>query len=552
MDSHQTKGRFEAIITILSRPRVLLQGTIEYLLAWSFTRSWWRLLMVHAPWIMLLTAFTGIVVYGSLLSRATLAERYSEWVAQELPEALRSTDENAAPSKATAGDTAQAESPEESPAEAGSDAANQSADASPLVEPLAGDADLVSGYGELLLRRLLQLQESSTRITYLVAAQLAHQNRWAQARQMMRRIAPVDEGGFAPAHHWLAADQLQHRQIQTPEQREVLIKDLSMATRWAGCHPSLRNLYSQLLESQGNVGQAMAVLEHAGESSLEANLAIARLAADHNQQGRFERAAQEIKQEVQSRVKNQTVSSLDWRILASLFLFEKKPGKARAAAMNGLKVDAENPQLRRLVSESYRIEYLLSVQQADGKTKLNLGLLDAALKADPDNPNVGTEIARLIAMGEEATPEFKSALEQQLAAGQATALTHILLASRYLQAGDLQAAAPHLELALRQAPNNPITLNNLALVLSRTDQQPERAQQLSMEAVQREPNNAEFRDTLGEILARNGDKLGAIESYEAAIGLNAEASSTRKKLAELYRELGMTDMADVQQRELDK
>lgn len=548
MDPQQTTGRFDAIITILSRPRLVLQGTIEYLMAWSFTRSWWRLLLIHSPWILLVAGATGIVVYGNLIGRSTLVQRYGDWVAEELPEALRSADENAAPPQA--GDSGAADA--ESNVDPNADTTSQSADSSPLKEQLDGDTDLVTGYGELLLRRLLQLQDSSSRITYLVAAQLAHQNRWAQARQMMRRIAPADGGGFAPAHHWLAADQLQHRQLQTPKQRAVLIKDLSMATRWSGCHPSLRNLYSQLLESQGDVGQAMSVLEGGGESTLEANLAIARLALDHDQQGRFDRAAQEIKREVQSRVDAETVTSQDWTILANLYLFEKNPAEARLAAMNGLKTDFENSQLRRLVSESYRLEYLQSVQQVDGKIKLNLGLLDAALKSDPTNPNVGMEIARLMAMGEDTNPEFKSALEQQLAAGQATALTHILLANRQLRSGDLQAAVPHLELALRQAPYNPIILNNLALALSRTDQQSERAEQLATDAVQRAPSNAEFRDTLGEIRARNGDKLGAIESYEAAIGLNPQASSTRKKLADLYRELGMTEMADVQQRELDK
>lgn len=543
MDSRQTPGRFDAIITMISRPRLLLQGTIEYLLAWSFTQPWWRLLALHAPWFLLVAAFTGLVAYGNMLSRSTLAQRYGDWVAEELPEALRSTDEDASPKSAALSDATETQptSQEKTPA----------ADP-PVDEQIGGDGNLVSRYGELLLKRLLQLQDSSSRITYLVAAQLAKQNRWAQARQMMRRIAPERGGGFAPAHHWLAADQLQHRQMKTPEDREILINDLSMATRWAGCHPPLRNLYSQLLESQGNVGQAMAVLEQGGEATLEANLAIARLAADHGQQGRFERAAQEIKQEVQRRVAAETVNSQDWIVLSNLLLFEKNPSEARAAALKGLEANPENSQLLRLVSESYRFEYVQSIQQADGKTKLNLGLLDAALKSDPSNPNVGMEIARLIAMGEDTTADFKTVLEQQLAAGQATALTHILLANRHLQAGELQAAAPHLELALRQAPNNPITLNNLALVLSRLGQQPERAEQLAIEAVRREPTNADFRDTLGEIRDRNGDKLGAIESYESAISLNSKARSTRKKLADLYRELGMNEMADVQERELDK
>ncbi len=95
-------------------------------------------------------------------------------------------------------------------------------------------------------------------------------------------------------------------------------------------------------------------------------------------------------------------------------------------------------------------------------------------------------------------------------------------------------------------------MNNLALVLSRTDQQPERAEQLAMAAIASEPRNAHFHDSLGEIRARNGDSIGAIECYEAAIGFDPDANATRKKLADLYRELGMNEMAEVQERALQK
>ncbi|MEO8270197.1 MAG: hypothetical protein ABI557_10765 [Aureliella sp.] len=546
MESQTTEGRFDAAITLLSRPLLLLQGVVEYFLAWSYTRSWFRLLLINAPWMLLLAASVGLVGYGVTINPQTLGERYSDWVAEELPEALRSTNEGA-PSKID--DSAKKEaSPEEK------DVARSTENVDPLEEQNREASELVSGYGELLLRRLLQLQNSNSSITYLVAAQLALQGRSAQARQLMRRIAPLDSAGFAAAHHWLAADGYNNRLARTPEGKEQLIKDLSIATRWGGCHPKLRGLYSQLLESQGDFLQAMAVLQvgSAGGSELESKLAIVRLAAKYEQTDRFERAAEEIKQEVQSRVDAETVTSQDWAILASAWLYEKNPSEARQAVQSGMQKEPDNPQLRRLLSESFRVEYLLAIQQDGEQTKLKLGLLDAALKADPTNPAVGTEIARLISLGQSATPELKSALEQQLAAGHATAVTHILLANRQLIAGDLKAAEPHLELALRQAPNNPMIMNNLGLVLSRTEQQSERAQQLATAAVASEPNNADFRDSLGEIRARNGDSIGAIECYEAAIGLNPAASSTRKKIAALYRQLGMNEMAEVQERMLQK
>ncbi len=540
MESPASSGRFEAAITLLSRPQLLLQGTVEYFLAWIFTRSWWRLFWIHSAWIVLLAVVIGLVSYGAFLSRQTLGDRYSDWVAEELPEALRSADEMA-PASPSEPRSAKAVG-----ASKGDSSAEDETAVAAITEP---EPESVSQYGDLLLRRLLQLQDSNSRITYLVAAQLARQQRLAQARQMMRRIAPLPEGGFIPAHHWLAGDQLSSLQVRSPEDRERVLKDLAIAVRWPGCHPALRSVYSQLLESQGDVLQAMAVLEQAteDEANIEARLGLARLAAKHGDQPRLTRVAQEIKDEIRKRVEAETVTSLDWAYLADLRLLEQKPAEARKAAEMGLKKDPEHPQLRRLLSESYRLDYVLSIQQDGGKTKLKLGFLDAALKCDPTNPAVGVEIARLMNFGQETTPELQAALENQLAAGQATALTHILLANRQLVSGDLTAAEPHLELALRQAPNSPTVMNNLALVLARTDKQLDRALQLATAAVNAAPGNAEFRDSLGEVRHITGDQLGAIDSYEAAIGINGQLVGTRRKLIALYRELGMQDMADVQQ-----
>ncbi len=547
METPPSSGRFEAAITLLSRPQLLLQGTVEYLLAWVFTRSWWRLFLIHSTWIVLLAAVVGLVSYGAFLSRQTLGDRYSDWVAEELPEALRSADENAptgSSSSRPAKTVAAAESA--SVSETGT-----ASDGTTAPKEVAGqEAETVSRYGDLLLRRLLQLQDSNSRITYLVAAQLARQQRLSQARQMMRRIAPVREGGFIPAHHWLAADQLSNLQARSQADRDRILKDLAMAVRWPGCHPALRSFYSQLLESQGNLPQAMAVLEQAAaedETNIEARLGIARLSAKHGDQTRLLRVAQEIKDEIRKRVESETVDSLDWAYLANTWLIEHRPAEARKAAESGLKNAPEDPRLRRLLSETYRLEYILSIKQDGDKTKLKLGLLDAALKSDPTNPLVGVEIARLMNFGQATTPELQTALENQLAAGQATALTHILLANRQLLDGELTAAAPHLELALRQAPNSPTVMNNLALVLARTNQQFERALQLAAAAVNAAPDVAEFRDTLGEVRHLTGDQLGAIESYESAIGINGQLVGTRRKLIALYRELGMQDMADVQE-----
>ncbi len=230
----------------------------------------------------------------------------------------------------------------------------------------------------------------------------------------------------------------------------------------------------------------------------------------------------------------------------------QEPVKARQTAIMGLKKDAENPQLKRLLSESFRLEYLKTIKQTQGITQVNLGLLDAALKADPSNPAVGTEIARLQSIGQDAPPELREALQQQLVSGQTTALTHILLANQLLGKGNLTEAVPHLELALLQAPNTPSVMNNLALAIARLDptNSLDRAMKLSTAATTADPASGEYLDTLGELKEISGDKLGAVSSYETAIGLDGNRTDTRQKLAKLYRELGMQEMADVQDAEI--
>lgn len=561
MESESTQNSWDEAITLLFRPRLLLQGVVEYLMAWSFTRCRWRLLLIYSLPLILLLASVGLVGYGLSLSNRTLAERYDQWVAEEIPDAIRELE--------SADQSASRPEPGQSsgtPRDSGSTTASSgSPENDPQVKNDKNQAPvdrLVSPFGDLLLRRLLQLQDSSSRITYLVAAQLARQERLGQARQLMRRIAPEESAGFAPAHTWLAFEQLRSMQqrVANPEERnrmtQQVIKDLETAVTWSNCPESLRILYAEWLEGQaGNTAQAMAVLEQANaqQSSMAANLKIAEMALKHDQAGRFRRAAEEIKLAVKARREDESLSTDDLMILANLLLLEQNSQSAREAAQEGLSRSPNDPRFLRLISEAYRIEYLTSITNKGGQTSVNLSLLDAALKTDPTNPGVGQEIARLLSVGQDTSPELKAALEKQLSQGQATALTHILLANRCLLNNDLAAAEPHLEVALRQAPNSPTTLNNLALVLARTKpNEIKRALELSTTACQLAPTNATFRDSLGEIRALAGDKLGAIECFEAAIGLEPKLINTRQRLEQLYRQLGMTDMAIVQQRELER
>lgn len=506
---------WQAFVETISHPLYLMQGTIEYLQAWFSTRRWFAIVaFLPAAFVLVITA--TLVGSAFFIDDAKLVERYA----------------TLAEGEATAISAEPAEP---------DDKATLLKD-----EP-------VSAKSEMLLRRVLQIEKSNVRAKYLIAAHLAKSGRQGQARQMMRSIAPQNRSGFAPAHAWLAADRLVKGQIVDHQQKMTLLHDLEIGCTWNGANPIMRAALSQLLESEGKIGEAIAVLTEAAKSEPELNVRLANLAHRHGRKQALERAAGEAKRMLQQRVAAQNALPDDYFALANMFLLEQNAEAALQITSMGLAKYPENPQLKRMASETHRFKYVTARGNLEKVDTNTLAILDAALKADPTNPAVTQEVARIISIGESTTPELNAALEAQLANGQATVMTHLLLGSHFIKSGNIAKAIPHYELALRVAPNSPLILNNLALAIALT--QPEhlsRADELISQAIALVKNSAEQYDTQGQIRMLQGDKVGAITSFETAIELENSRVETRKKLAAAYEAAGMTEMVKAQQREIAK
>jgi tetratricopeptide (TPR) repeat protein len=342
--------------------------------------------------------------------------------------------------------------------------------------------------------------------------------------------------------------------IADQTQKLALMHDLELGCTWSGTNPIMYAALSELLESEGKIGEAIAVLTEAAKREPELYVRLANLAHRHGRKQPLERAAAEAKRIIQQRIATQKATSNDYFSLANVFLLETNPDAALQIASEGLAKDPENPQLKRMLSETHRFKYVKALENnTSNVSSQNLAMLDAALKADPTNPSVTQEVARLIALGSEATPELAAALEAQLESGQASVMTHILLAGRAIKNGEIAKAIPHYEIALRAAPNSPVILNNLALAIAMT--KPEdmtRALELIGQALKFANRSAEYHDTQGQIRLLQGDKVGAITSFETAIELDPSRISTRQQLAGAYEAAGMLEMTKVQQAAIAK
>lgn len=520
-DSEQSVGW--AWLAALVNPFFLFQAFTEVFTSWLFTRPW-RRLSLFLPAIVIVGATIGLIGYGATLSRATLKERYADFATDEM-ERIKS---------------------EEQP-----DQANESADDQLMKK------ELTSAFSDMLYRRLMQLDDQNATTRYRVALQLAHGGRLTQARQLMQEIAPPGERGFAPAHTWLAIDMLSRSpkkegdgaQPLNEKEQAVLMSHLSQAVGWEGSGSALLVIYADLLMRQGKQQQALDVMAKAVQKNPRLRGSLAMMAKGRNKKLAEETTVDAVKS-LKATIDAGKATAETYVELTALQLADENYKTALETARTGLNtVGRDNDRLKMLCSEALRLMYRQSIRKTDKGIELNLGLLDAAMKEYPSNPNLSVEIAMLTDMGVEAPPALKALMEEQLANGHATALAHLLLANQQLKEGRLAEAIPHLELSLKQAPNHPITLNNLALALALTDDsQFERAEELIDKAISVNPGNAEFYDSQGEIRLLAGRPLDAIDSLEKAIGIDPSRRHTHELMVKAYRAAGSEDMAVVHEK----
>ncbi|MDX1929643.1 MAG: hypothetical protein SFV81_24155 [Pirellulaceae bacterium] len=504
---------------MLTNPFRTAQGIIEYGLAWIYTRQWW-VLLGFLPALLIVLSLTGLTLYGWSTDQRTLVNRYAMWCDAEL-------NEGSALAKSALAKTD-----------------------NPQAETLM-QIEGVSKFGELLLGRLLQLGKSDTRSRYLVALQIGNRGRRGQARQLMRQIAPERNSGFAPAHAWLAIDRILQGPIEDEASKTILLNDLEVAATWSGTGTRLRDTLASLLESTGRPGDAIRVLQATAETEPAAWIRVVEVALRSGRKQPAEDASRKAKAIFAQRIADHKSTEMDYINLAQLWVLEQNPDEAIKHIQLGLQQFPENQNLKLVLSECFRIKFRTTFKETESGFQCNIEYLDEALKADSTNPSVGEEVAKLMARGGDVSPTLRIAMEQQLADGKATTMTHLMLATHWLKKSDFATAIPHLEVANRKSPNMPVVLNNLALSLIRlSPDNAQTAKDLIDRAVKFSRPHAELFDSQGEIRLVAGDYVGAVESLETAVGLDPSRINTRRRLIEAYEKAGLKDMVEVQKQKI--
>jgi tetratricopeptide (TPR) repeat protein len=163
---------------------------------------------------------------------------------------------------------------------------------------------------------------------------------------------------------------------------------------------------------------------------------------------------------------------------------------------------------------------------ADRALKLQPGLLAALLvKGDISDVRGDTEQA-LNAYAEAHSAWPKSG---------APVLRSAMLQHRL---GKLDAAMVSYRDVLAVEPNNPLALNNLAVIATGRGKQLGEAEGWARKAVSVAPTSADFHDTLGSVLRARGKLPEARQAMERAVELAPDSGEMLYRLAQVQAELG--------------
>ncbi len=507
---------------------------------WRATRRWSPIQMMIPGMILFFSCFVTIC-FGMLSSNSNKLEKYVKKADSIAPiqDGLTEAERKAATKKAM---------------EASNDLTQSNADVDEEESPQAKAAKKAAeeeeaknvAYADLLFRRVLQLEPNNKNAKFFVAYNLGLRGNTDQARGMMQGLAPSDSKGYPRAHGWLAMDMLAQLFRNIKIDRKELSHHLAIAADFPGTSPLVLSAYAQILESEGRFMEGINMMQRAAQRDNTFYLPLSTMQARHKQPiASKESADSAIKHYKQSfGTKDEPDQA---RISAAeAYLQTKNFDDAINILQEGLKLREDRPLLRRALSNVFRYMYKSELTKTEeGQIKANLGLLNAAMLADPTNPAVGEDIALLQTLGVTADESMIQRLKKQLASGGATAITHLLLGNSYMNKEDTDMAIRHWNLALGQDANLVLALNNLAVVYSMI-KPPKLDESLQMidKAIELSHGDAEFLDSKGEILMNSSRHEEAISFFEKALQADPTRIATREKLVTCYEKLGMMDLAD--------
>lgn len=500
-------------------PTELISELWDFLGAWYATRNWKAILAIIPPLLLLMT-LGGFVLAGRLRSKESLKAWYREQASEAVGLQLDGTPtENS--------DLLQKERTPQEEARV-----------------------------DLLFKRILQLGDDNQEARYFVAVHNLRQGKIAVARSMMESLAPADAMGLDLAHAWLAED-MYRRSVQGEAINPVVIKHhlkSSLENPRIQYDPLLYVLYAKLLEQESDIDGAARVLARASDQEPKLQLEPILLYARRGLGNQAIVTADVLIAKLGPKTTDPRISEEEriaaYLTIARAYQITNRVDETVPVLQKGLSIAPNHPDLRRTLSDTYRIKFRMSMSSAQGRGQASMDTLNAAIAADPTNIAIQSELSLLSQLGITSTQANREELIKLIARQGASTTVRMLLAESAFGRGDYAAAINDYELVLADLPTMTIALNNLAMLYTKIDPpRLDKAKETIDRAIALSPDVAEFLDTQGDVAIASGNAAAAIEAYNKALERGPERLQTRDKLIAIYEKENRAEDAQ-KQREL--
>jgi tetratricopeptide (TPR) repeat protein len=403
-------------------------------------------------------------------------------------------------------------------------------------------------FAENLAKRVLTFEPNSVSARYRLALMKSIRGDEELAKEIMFDIASGAYGTYPPASCWAASWILQAKE----ENNRDLGKHLKHAISWSECNVKLVSIYSLLLEQNGLTPAAIDVAIDASKRDRSFNVQLAQLYSRLNNVEGLRQASFAAEEFFGARLNTGNERDFDRLAIAEVRMLTGRLPQAASVLEEGLMNNAKRPELALKLSNVRIAMFQQSIVPGPGGTMTaDMPLLESAIDADPENPSISEQAARLLTQKIKPTKKIIEALRRQIADGITTAQSHSLLAQGYYLTGNEKEAIKNWEMAIEKNRKGNVgdasPYNNLAFCLFKSvPPNLERALQLIDTANKIAPNNSEVLDTFGQILMAANQPKEAITKFEQSIAADQNRISTRKKLVDAYLAAGLKDMAKAQ------
>lgn len=310
------------------------------------------------------------------------------------------------------------------------------------------------------------------------------------------------------------------------------------------------DLLREAIESGTPAEAAFAIesLQQASFANPESSVLVSLLADTYACVGKFDEAAKVINGAAERAGTNRLLASAYKRQLVSLYRENGKRTEALALVQKLRAENADDYTLARLeatlLTEVGRVEAgvagyrkFMTAAKARGTTNT------AAMPVDDFSDLLF--ISQLYSQGNKNAEAIQAAKDAYLAANsvERKQIARLTMATAQQGSGDHIGAETTLREILKESPNNPIAMNNLGYFLLERGERFEEALGFIKKAVEVDPSNPSFLDSLGWAHFKLGNLAEAETQLKKALRFDPNSATIHEHLGDVYMKLGKADLS---------